>query len=144
MKRLIASVVIGGREAGYDRTRRRARSRRAAFAQLRQPVLRQLVELSPGPADTSCTSTWNPLGAAQPRGVAPSHLNADAPGRGRAAHGGRELLHRTTEREPDGKLRFVENPPTMVRFRLDDATPVPGAERPESIHALFAQYRQTR
>ena len=137
VKRLIASVVIGGREAGYDE-RDVVRIAARAFAQY-VAVLRQLIELSPAGRFFMHLNVESARRQLSSEGRRVLHAALAAAERRTAAR----AVHRTTEREHDGKLRFVENPPTMVRFRLDDATPVPGAERPESIHALFAQYRDT-
>ncbi|SFS14956.1 Uncharacterized conserved protein, DUF2252 family [Microbacterium sp. cf046] len=137
LKRLITSVIVGGREAGYHEPDVEKVARRAVAQYI--AVLRSMVELSP-------------------TGRYFMHLNVDSARRQLSRDGRRVLnaalaaaerrtsvraIRRTTEREPDGKLRFVENPPTMVRFRLDDATPLHAGEPPESIHALFAQYRDT-
>ena len=137
VKRLITSVIVGGREAGYAKKDVEQVAHRT-FAQY-VAVLRRMVRLSPS-------------------GRYFMHLNVESARRQLSSDGRRVLnaalaaaerrtsgraIRRTTEREPDGKLRFVENPPTMVRFHLDEATPVAGAERAESIHALFAQYRDT-
>ncbi|GAA3215492.1 DUF2252 domain-containing protein [Microbacterium terregens] len=137
VKRLLTSVVVGGREAGYDESDIRRIAARA-FAQY-VSLLRRLVELSPAERYFM-------------------HLNIESARRQLSTEGRRVLkaalsaaerrtsaraIHRTTERDPDGKLRFVANPPTMVRFRLDDAVPVDPSEHPASIHALFAQYRDT-
>lgn len=137
LKRLITSVIVGGREAGYgerdiEKTARRAIAQYVA-------VLRRLVRLSPSDRYFM-------------------HLNVESSRRQLSRDGRRVLdaaltaaqrrtsvraVRRTTEREADGKLRFVENAPTMVRFRLDEATPLSGAEPAESIRSLFAQYRDT-
>ncbi|HEX5730015.1 DUF2252 domain-containing protein [Microbacterium sp.] len=137
VKRLLTSVIVGGRAAGYDEGDIQ-RIAVLAFAQY-VTVLRQLVELDPA-------------------GRYFMHLNVDSARRQLSREGRRVLraalaaaerrtseraVHRTTERGDDGSLRFVENPPTMVRFRLDEAVPVHGAERAESIHALFVAYRDT-
>ena len=137
VKRLITSVIVGGREAGYAKKDVEQIAHRT-FAQY-VAVLRRMVRLSPS-------------------GRYFMHLNVESARRQLSSDGRRVLnaalaaaerrtsgraIRRTTEREPDGKLRFVENPPTMVRFHLDEATPVAGAERAESIHALFAAYRDT-
>ena len=137
VKRLLTSVIVGGREAGYDRrdVRRIAYS---AFAQY-VGILRRLVQLSPS-------------------GRYFMHLNVDS-ARRQLSRDGRQVLdaalaaaerrtaqraiRRTTERDADGKLHFVENPPTMVRFRLDEAVTAGDVVPAESIHALFGQYRDT-
>jgi uncharacterized protein (DUF2252 family) len=137
VKRLIASVVVGGREAGYGHSDIEDIAMRAIAQYV--TVLRRLVEQSP-------TDRYF------------ARLNVES-GRRQMSRDGRRVLdaalaaaerrtasravRRTTERDPDGKLRFVENPPTMVRFRLDEATPPAHGERAESVHALFGQYRDT-
>lgn len=137
VKRLITSVIVGGRSAGYGEAEVSDIAHRA-FAQY-VTVLRRLVELSP-------TERYF------------MHLNIES-ARRRMSRDGRRVLkatlaaaerrtasravRRTTEREADGKLQFVENPPTMVRFRLDEATTVDGFDRADSVHALFAHYRET-
>jgi uncharacterized protein (DUF2252 family) len=137
LKRLITSVIVGGREAGYEEHDVEEIARRAIAQYV--AVLRRLVRLSPSDRYFM-------------------HLNVGSARRQLSRDGRRVLnaalaaaerrtsvraIRRTTEREADGKLRFVENPPTMVRFRLDEATPLGGAEPAESIHSLFAQYRDT-
>ncbi len=137
VKRLLASVIVGGREAGYDEGDVAEIAGRA-FAQY-VSVLRRMVQLSP--SDRYFL-----------------HLNVESARRQLSRDGRRVLnaalaaaerrtsvraVRRTTQRDSDGKLRFVENPPTMVRFRLDDAIALGTVERAESIHALFAQYRDT-
>lgn len=137
LKRLVTSVVVGGREAGYAERDIEGVARRAIASYV--SVLRRMVRLSP--SDRYFL-----------------HLNVQSARRQMSRDGRRVLrdalaaaerrtsaraIRRTTERDTDGKVRFVENPPTMVRFRLDEAEHVAGAERAESVHALFAQYRDT-
>lgn len=137
LKRLVTSVVVGGREAGYAERDIEGVARRAIASYV--SVLRRMVRLSP--SDRYFL-----------------HLNVQSARRQMSRDGRRVLrdalaaaerrtsaraIRRTTERDADGKVRFVENPPTMVRFRLDEAEHVAGAERAESVHALFAQYRDT-
>lgn len=137
LKRLVTSVVVGGREAGYAERDIEGVARRAIASYV--SVLRRMVRLSP--SDRYFL-----------------HLNVQSARRQMSRDGRRVLrdalaaaerrtsaraIRRTTERGADGKVRFVENPPTMVRFRLDEAEHVAGAERAESVHALFAQYRDT-
>ena len=137
VKRLLTSVIVGGREAGYDEKDVSEIAGRA-FAQY-VSVLRRMVQLSP--SDRYFL-----------------HLNVESARRQLSRDGRRVLnaalaaaerrtslraVRRTTQRDSDGKLRFVENPPTMVRFHLDDAMALGTAERAESIHALFAEYRDT-
>lgn len=137
LKRLVTSVVVGGREAGYAERDIEGVARRAIASYV--SVLRRMVRLSP--SDRYFL-----------------HLNVQSARRQMSRDGRRVLrdalaaaerrtsaraIRRTTERDADGKVRFVENPPTMVRFRLDEAEHVAGVERAESVHALFAQYRDT-
>ena len=128
---------MGGRAAGYGASEVEDIAHRA-FAQY-VAVLRRLVELSPAERYFM-------------------HLNIES-ARRQLSRDGRKVLkdalaaaerrtalraiRRTTEREADGKLQFVENPPTMVRFRLDEATALDGFDRADSVHALFARYRET-
>lgn len=137
VKRLITSVIVGGRAAGYDEGAVEAIAGRA-FAQY-VSVLRRMVQLSPSDRYFM-------------------HLNVES-SRRQLSRDGRKVLgaalaaaerrtslraiRRTTERNADGKLQFVENAPTMVRFHLDEATALNGAERAESVHALFGSYRDT-
>ncbi|MET0673983.1 MAG: DUF2252 domain-containing protein [Microbacterium pygmaeum] len=138
VKRLLTSVIIGGRHAGYAEKDIQHLTATAFGAYV--AILRQMAQLSPAERYFL-------------------HLNVEAARRTLTRDGRRVLnatlaaaerrttaraVRRTTERDPDGRLRFVENPPTMVRFHLDDAgEPIGDADPADSIHALFAQYRDT-
>lgn len=138
VKRLLTSVIIGGRHARYADADV-MRTAKAAFAAY-VAILGQMILRSPAERYFQ-------------------HLNVES-GRRSLTRDGRRVLdatlaaaekrtseravRRTTHRDPDGRLRFVESPPTMVRFQLDDAgEPVRDADPADSIHALFAQYRET-
>ncbi len=138
VKRLITSAIVGGRHAGYGD----------------DDILRICAE-----AFGSYVSVLRTMAALSPAKRYFLHFNINA-ARSNLSRAGRRVLRatlaaaerrtslravkRTTERDDDGKLRFVENPPTMVRFTLDEAgAPVGDAPAPESIHALFTQYRNT-
>jgi uncharacterized protein (DUF2252 family) len=138
VKRLLTSVIIGGRHAGYAEADI-LRLARAAFGAY-TAILREMVQLSPAERyflHLNVESARRTL-TRDGRRVLDATL-ADAEKRTSA-----RAVRRTTERDSDGKLHFVDNPPTMVRFRLNDAgDPVGDADPADSIHALFAQYRDT-
>ena len=125
VKRLVTSIVVGGAHAGYDEpdVRRAAAGAFATYAR----SLRALVELSP--ADRYFIHAG--AGAARRQIDRRSRevlRRATASAQRRTAE---RVLRRTTERDDEGRLRFVEQPPTMTHAELADDRP--GAE-------LYEQY----
>jgi uncharacterized protein (DUF2252 family) len=114
VKRLVTSIVVGGVHAGYDeRDVRRAADR--AFAGYASS-LRALVELSP--ADRYFIHA-----GADAAGRRIDRQSREVLGRATAAAERRtaeRVLRRTTVRDDEGRLRFVEQPPTMTHTGFDD------------------------
>ena len=140
VKRLLTSVVIGGKHVGYSDEDIRLACL-SAFEEYAR-TLRQLTKLS----------------AAERFFM---HLNAEQSGSRLSKDGRRALrravesaqkrtgaraLRRTTERGQDGRLRFVERPPTMTRFDISAAATAAGHDGSTpvaQIGELFARYRET-
>lgn len=111
VKRLLTSVVVAGQHAGYDEAdvRRAATDAFAVYAR----SLRALAAL-PATDRYFVHATANDVGRSldqQSRAVFRRAIVAA--GRRTAAR----AVRRTTERGPDGRPRFVEDPPTMTHFQ---------------------------
>ncbi len=137
LKRLVTSAVIGGRHAGHPESE----------------------------VERTCLAAIGAYAAALRRMAATSaveryfmHVNVDF-ARSRLSKQGRRALRvaveaaqkrtaaravrRTTERDDDGRLRFVERPPTMVRVELAQLVPAPDGGTAETLDALYRHYRGT-
>lgn len=116
VKRLAASIVVGGQHAGYpERTIQRiARQTVRTYAR----SLRSLVDLSPMDRyflHSNVLRSRESLDTKSRRALETALSQAEKRTSTRA-------VRRTTEIAPDGQRRFVEAPPTMVRFDIADAT----------------------
>lgn len=137
VKRLVTSIVVGGMHAQYAEADIHEVALAVIAAYLRN--LARLVALSPTEryfmhADINfARRTMSREGKAMLRAtIAAAERRTSV-----------RAVRRTTERDGDGRLCFVEQPPTMSRFDLADGDPINGAERSRSIAELFAQYRAT-
>lgn len=140
VKRLVASVVIGGRQAGYaeDDIARVSLAAVGGYAR----TLRQLANLSPAEryfmhynTDLAFTNLSKEGRRAMRRATAAAEKRTGA-----------RAVRRTTERAENGRLRFIDRPPTMVRFTpLQAATAGGRASAADEVQItdLFAQYRAT-
>ncbi|CAM3448541.1 DUF2252 domain-containing protein [Occultella aeris] len=108
LKRLVTSAVIGGRHAGYAaaETERAAREAVAVYA----AGLKELAALSPA------ARYFMHTGKAKARGWLDKTSRTAMKGAVESARKrtAERAVRRTTERGPDGRLRFVETPPTMT------------------------------
>ena len=138
LKRLLASAIIGGRHAGYAEKdiQRVATGAFAAYV----AIMTQMIAISPAERyflHLNVESARRQLTRAGRRVLDATLSAAERRTSERA-------IRRTTERDADGKLHFVENPPTMVRFRMGaDGQPEGDADPADSIPHLFARYRET-
>ncbi|TDE95846.1 DUF2252 domain-containing protein [Occultella glacieicola] len=115
LKRLVTSAVVRGRHAGYDGAdiERTAREALRTYA----TALADITALSPTARYFMHTGTAK---AGRWLDKATRTALQDAVTRARKRTGGR-AVRRTTERGPDGRLRFIENPPTMAHLGADAA-----------------------
>jgi len=128
LKRLVTSVVIGGVQAGLDEAsvRRAAGSAATTYAQ----SLRAFAEQSPTDRYYAHASVGTARRQFDTRSRAVLDRAVAAAEKRTAAH----AVRSTTERGPDGRLRFVENPPTMTHDM---------PEAPRGTGELFVQYGRT-
>lgn len=128
LKRLVASIVVGGRRAGRDETavrdaglaavRAYARSLDAATA--RSPVERYFTHFD--------------ARAALARADRPARAALRAAIRDAERRTGERAVRRLVEADADGRMRFVDDPPTMTH---------PSAEQGQDVHEAFAAYAST-
>ncbi|OJU42506.1 MAG: hypothetical protein BGN97_09195 [Microbacterium sp. 69-10] len=140
LKRLLTSVVIGGRASQRDETVIERACRTAVSAYVR--ALRTATEASPTEryfAHFAVQSTRGLLDKASRKAIAQAAKQAQRRTTARA-------VHRLTELDPQGRRRFVETPPTMSA--VDDQTRTHVLERfrsflasvPADVALLFDQY----
>jgi len=137
LKRLATSVVIGGIHAEY------------AESDIRRVALSVVSAYLSGLARMSALSPTERYFMHASIDFARRNLSRDGKRMLRAAIQAAErrtaarAVRRTTERDQDGRLRFVEEPPTMTHFDPSQARPAPGEPRSETLAELFAEYRAT-
>ncbi|WP_396667095.1 DUF2252 domain-containing protein [Microbacterium sp. R86528] len=138
VKRLVTSVVIGGRHANYDD---------------------QLITVT---ADAAVRAYVSSLRASNSMSALERyfmHLNSEFANQHMSKQGkraakaaiasaerrtGSRALERLTEHAEDGTLRFRDQPPTMKRISLDDAQAAGGsAHSDHEVGYLFRQYRES-
>lgn len=128
LKRLVTSAIVGARHAGYDEQRTEKTAREAVRSYTE--TLRALSDLSPAHRyflHSSGPYARRRLGKSAQRALDEAVKAAQRRTSERA-------IKRTTERGPDGRPRFIENPPTMTR--LPEATV-------EALEELVERYRAT-
>src|SRR6478735_2892179 len=128
LKRLVTSAIIGGRHAGYPEASIEEVAREAVHSYTF--TLDKLSKLSPAHRyfmHSGGPYTRRKLDKAAQRALDEAVKAAERRTAERA-------IRRTTERGPDGKLRFIENPPTMTHVDRESA---------ESLQDLVERYRST-
>ena len=128
VKRLVTSAIIGGRHAGYDEAHIESTAREAVLSYTF--TLDKLSRLSP--ADRYFMHSGGPYARQKLDKSAQRALDEAVKAAERRT--AQRAIKRTTERGPDGKLRFIENPPTMMRITQETVEP---------IRALIERYRST-
>lgn len=108
VKRLLTSVVVAGRHAGYDEARVRAAATDAFAVYVRS--LRRLAALPPTDRYFAHATAADVGRSLDQRSRAVFRRAISSAGKRTAAR----AVRRTTVRGPDGSLRFVEDPPTMT------------------------------
>jgi uncharacterized protein (DUF2252 family) len=128
LKRLVTSAVVGGRHAGYSEASIEEVAREAVRSYTF--TLDKLSKLSPAHRyfmHSGGPYTRRKLDKSAQRALDEAVKAAERRTAERA-------IKRTTERGPDGKLRFIENPPTMTHVDRESA---------ESLQDLVGRYRST-
>jgi uncharacterized protein (DUF2252 family) len=128
LKRLVTSAIIGGRHAGYEETSVEGTAREAVKSYTF--TLDKLSKLSP--ADRYFMHSGGPYSRRRLDKSAQDALDAAVKAAERRTS--ERAIKRTTERGPDGKLRFTENPPTMAHVQTETA---------ETLETLVGRYRTT-
>lgn len=131
VKRLVTSALIGGRHAGYDHADIEAVCLAAVATYT--SVLQRMAGLS---AVDRYFMHLNIHFAREQMSKAGRRALRKAIAAAERRTGAR-ALKRTTERDDAGRMRFVENPPTMVRVDPEGVV----SEGGQSIAELFRQYR---
>lgn len=137
VKRLVTSIVVGGMHAQYAESDIRDIALAVVAAYLRN--LARMTALSPTERYFMHADINFARRTLSREGKAMLKATVAAAERRTALR----AVRRTTERDGDGRLRFVEQPPTMTHFDLTEGAPVNGAERSSSVAELFEQYRAT-
>lgn len=137
VKRLVTSIVVGGMHAQYAESDIRDIALAVVAAYLRN--LERMTALSPTERYFMHADINFARRTLSREGKAMLKATVAAAERRTALR----AVRRTTERDGDGRLRFVEQPPTMTHFDLTEGAPVNGAERSSSVAELFEQYRAT-
>jgi len=128
LKRLVTSAIIGGRHAGYDEAAIEEVAREAVHSYTF--TLDKLTKLSP--AHRYFMHSGGPYARERLDKTAQRALDDAVKAAERRT--AERAIKRTTERGPDGKLRFIENPPTMMHVERDAGEP---------LDALVDRYRST-
>lgn len=135
VKRLITSILIGGHQAGYsDRdVERIALASFDSYAKVlarlsrKSPAERYFMHMS---LDLARGSLGKDSRATLERSIAAAERRTPA-----------RAIKRVTERV-DGRLRFIESPPTMMRVDPGDEAS-PAGVTPDEAMALYGQYRDS-
>jgi uncharacterized protein (DUF2252 family) len=128
VKRLVTSAIIGGRHAGYDEALVEDTAREAVHSYTF--TLDKLSRVSP--VDRYFMHSGGPYARNKLDKAAQQALDDAVKAAERRT--AQRAIRRTTERGPDGRLRFVENPPTMTHLEQETV---------ESLEALVDRYRST-
>lgn len=128
VKRLVTSAIIGGRHAGYPESHIEGTAREAMLSYTF--TLDKLSKLSP--ADRYFMHSGGPYARRRLDKTAQQAL--DEAVKAAEKRTAERAIRRTTERGADGKLRFIENPPTMTHVQGDTV---------ESLETLVGRYRST-
>jgi uncharacterized protein (DUF2252 family) len=128
LKRLVTSAVVGGRHARYPESSIEETAREAVKSYAF--TLDKLTKLSP--AHRYFMHSGGPYARQRLDKAAQQALDAAVKAAERRT--AERAIKRTTERGPDGKLRFIENPPTMTHVEGDTV---------ESLTALVGRYSST-
>ncbi|MDE0545218.1 DUF2252 domain-containing protein [Microbacterium sp. C7(2022)] len=136
VKRLVTSVIIGGRHAGYDPAdvHRTAKTAVQGYA----------LALRSSAGKSALERYYMHLSSefANQRMSKKGRAAAKAAIRAAQKRTGLRAIERTTERAEDGSLRFREQAPTMTRMSLADAERAGGTAHADGgIEELLEQYR---
>lgn len=118
LKRLVTSAIIGGRHAGYDESHIEGTAREAVRSYTF--TLDKLSKLSP--AERYFMHSGGPYARRKLDKSAQRALDEAVKAAQRRTAD--RAIRRTTERGADGKLRFIDNPPTMMHLQQQTAEPL--------------------
>jgi uncharacterized protein (DUF2252 family) len=138
LKRLVTSVIIGGRHAGY---------RSEDIAATADATVRTYASALRSNAEHSALDRYythlssefaNQRMSKQGRSAAKAAIAAAQ------RRTGVRAIERLTERASDGALQFIERPPTMERITIEQAHAAGGPKQGDgNVGALFQQYRDS-